>query len=343
MQEIKHERLLSKTEVILLIYDNLIKGGIIDKKAYINKANVSSKTISRYLNDINSYLEKQYDFLEAGLQIEYCPKAKGYRLRNHEKMYLSHKDIMAITKVLLGTRSFTEEETKDITDKLISNCHLSEQGILKELLHSELSRYDTVEPYHGDNQIRKKLWDICLAVKGQRKMIIKYTRVGENGELEPHPVTRKIIPLGTIFSEYYFYLLAYIEKKDGKYMENPVPYRLDRIKDYEILDEGYPINYKNKFEAGRFRETSNFMQGGEKRRIRFFFNGTSLESILDRFPTAKIIENKNPGYIIEAYGTFEGVKMWLLSQGDAIEVIEPPEFKEEMYNTLSAMVSKYSS
>ena len=97
-----------------------------------------------------------------------------------------------------------------------------------------------------------------------------------------------------MFSEYYFYLAAFID--DDRVKENfnvlndsfPTIYRIDRIQGLKVLEERYRIPYSDRFEEGEFRKRIQFMYGGTLRKIKFEYFGFSVESVLDRLPTAKI-------------------------------------------------------
>ena len=70
------------------------------------------------------------------------------------------------------------------------------------------------------------------------------------------------------------------------------------------------------------------MYGGKLRKIKFKYIGYSAESVLDRLPTAVILEQKKHEdgkrtiYTISAEVFGDGVDMWLRSQGDKIIVLE---------------------
>jgi len=57
--------------------------------------------------------------------------------------------------------------------------------------------------------------------------------------------------------------------------------------------------------------------------------------VLDKLPTAKIIERKRSEYLLEAEVYGDGVKMFLLSQGAWVKMIALDEFVKEMSNTES--------
>ena len=48
----------------------------------------------------------------------------------------------------------------------------------------------------------------------------------------------------------------------------------------------------------------------------------SVEAVLDRLPTARILEQGEKGYLISAEVFGRGVEMWLRSQGDWVERVE---------------------
>ena len=64
------------------------------------------------------------------------------------------------------------------------------------------------------------------------------------------------------------------------------------------------------------------MYGGKLREVKFEYLGYSVESLLDRLLTVKIIEENDGKYIIQAEVFGDGIDMWLRSRGDKIKVLE---------------------
>ena len=62
------------------------------------------------------------------------------------------------------------------------------------------------------------------------------------------------------------------------------------------------------------------MYGGRLRHIRFWYKGKSVEAVLDRLPTAEILEHSDRGWHISAEVFGDGIDMWLRSQGEMIEL-----------------------
>ena len=164
--------------------------------------------------------------------------------------------------------------------------------------------------------------EIGTAVENHNVIEITYCRT-HDGETR----VRTIEPVGILFSEYYFYLAAFIEGIDKKeHFKNPQDnsptiYRIDRIQNCKTLDRHFAQRYANRFQEGEMRKRIQFMYGGELQTICFEYTGPSLESVLDRLPTAKVLQVTEKGWIVEAEVFGTGIQMWIRSQGDYVNVI----------------------
>ena len=67
----------------------------------------------------------------------------------------------------------------------------------------------------------------------------------------------------------------------------------------------------------------------------------SVQAVLDKLPTAKIIERSGGKYTLEAEVYGDGIKMWILSQGSRIKVTEPLEFVRELKEEILTMSNFY--
>jgi len=131
-----------------------------------------------------------------------------------------------------------------------------------------------------------------------------------------------------MFSEFYFYVAAFIDEADEsrKHFDVlndtfPTIYRIDRIRKLKVLDEHFYVPYKNRFEEGEFRKRIQFMYGGKLQKVRFKCKDTSIEAVLDRLPTAQILSEEAGEYVVSAEVFGKGIDMWLRSQGDAVKLI----------------------
>lgn len=83
------------------------------------------------------------------------------------------------------------------------------------------------------------------------------------------------------------------------------------------------------------------MRPGEYRKIKFSYNGPSVQAILDKIPTAKVVSVEGDKKIIEAETYGIGINMFLLSQGSMVQVLEPQEFVREMMEEIGKMAELY--
>ena len=67
------------------------------------------------------------------------------------------------------------------------------------------------------------------------------------------------------------------------------------------------------------------MYGGRLECIRFKYTGPSIEAVLDRLPTAEVVEQTEDGWIVKAEVFGKGIDMWLKSQGENVKTIFPIE------------------
>ena len=304
---------------LLKLYNRLLKNDDIDVEEYAKENGVSTRTVERDIKCIKDFLADNEDKSRELIRIK---RKKKYQLSySEDSINLTKSEILAISKILLASRAFLKDEISLIIDKIVKQCGPGQDlDLIQELLKNEKFHY--IELQHKKSFINC-IWDLGQAIKEKKKVEIAYKKMDGN------MVRRVIDPVGLMFSEYYFYLLAHIENIDKeKYFCNkddlyPTIYRLDRIEDFQVLNKKYtPTLYKNRFQEGLFRKQVQFMTGGKLRKLKFIYRGSSIEALLDKIPTAKAKEIDKNIYEIKAEVFGNGIDRWILSQGNAIEIIE---------------------
>lgn len=304
----------AKSSRLLVIYSRLVNGEMISKAELSAQYHVSERSIQRDMEALRCFIANQ----SLAQDIIYDYKQRGYRLVNMLPKGLSNSEILAVCKILLESRSMRRDEMLPILDKLI-DCAVPEESrrAVMELIANEKHHY--IEPHHGKS-ILNGLWEIGQAIKQHQYMEIEYERMKG-----PQCVRRRIQPVGLMFSEYYFYLTAFLEDKTD--FENPddlfpTIYWVDRIRSFQVMEEHFRVPYAKRFEEGEFRERVQFMYGGKLEQLKFRYTGPSLEAVLDRLPTAEIISTDNEGWTIRAEVFGKGIDMWLRSQGAYVQMAE---------------------
>lgn len=310
-----------KIERVLGIYTKLINGSIVNKATEATNYGVNERSIQRDIDDIRNFMEQSIADSGGVNSIIYDRQEKGYRLERIYQSKFSNSEILAICKILLDSRAFTKIEMESMLSKMIECCvPETNQKIVSELVRNEAFHY--IEPRHKTVFI-ERMWDIGQAI--QQKLYIEIKYQGIQGSTVK---TRKLKPVAIMFSEYYFYMTAFIDDKRVKDNFNviddafPTIYRIDRIQELSVSKEHYHIPYKDRFEEGEFRKRVQFMYGGKLRKVKFEYTGFSIEAVLDRLPTAQILSEDNGKYVIAAEVFGDGIDMWLRSQGDTIKVVK---------------------
>lgn len=312
-KETKYDRILS-------IYTALTAGETVQKSQIAEKFGVDKRTVQRDIDDIRAFFSNNTLDVGHSKEVIYDRRSGGYRLVDGDRSSLTNSEILAVCKILLESRSLVKDEMMPIIDKLVRRC-VPEQNkrAVQELINNEKFHY--VEPHHGIKFV-DKLWQLGSAIRENRIIEVQYERL--KGQ---KTVKRRLKPVGLMVSEFYFYLTAFIDDIDKQeHFEEPddlfpTIYRIDRIRDMVVTDERFRIPYADKFEEGEFRKRVQFMYGGKLQVVRFLFSGPSIEAVLDRLPTAKILEEKDGAYTIEAEVFGKGIEMWLRSQGEFVEIL----------------------
>ena len=315
-----YEEKEGKSNRTLSIYSRLMNGRTINKAEEARRFCVSEKSIQRDIEEIRTFLDDQAATDGIPNNLIYDHKIKGYRIEESEEVMLSNDEILAICKILLTSRAFSKNEMNSMLDKLIDCCvSLKNQKLVTELLRNE--RYHYVELTHKQ-KILDKMMVLGEAITGQH--VIEFNYMGVQGHTEHR---RTVEPLAIMFSDFYFYLVGIMRNIDKeKAFSNPgdtypTIYRLDRIKKLSVTEEHFSFPYKNRFEEGEYRKRIQFMRGGKLRKVKFEYSGYAVEAVLDRLPTARILDEDEGKYIIEAEVFGDGIDMWLRSQGDNIRII----------------------
>lgn len=307
---------------LLAMYAQLAEGKPLYKAREAVKYNCSLRSIQRDIEDLRSFFADRSETTGVVQELIYDRKLNAYRLVPPLRNLLTNEEIFAVLKVLLESRSLTKAELFPILEKLISCCVPPDnRRQVTDLIANE--KYHYVEPRHK-KEILEKMWNLSAAIRAHKEIKITYMR--QSGD----DVSRVLKPVGIMFSEFYFYLVGFIDKENQfekiKFeVENdpfPTIYRIDRIKEYTVTDTHFNVPYQNRFEEGEFRKRVQFMYGGKLQKIKFWYKGPSVEAVLDRLPTAKILQHDGNGYLISAEVFGKGINMWLRSQGDMVEMVE---------------------
>ena len=133
---------------MLEMYARLAEGKMIYKPEEAVHYKCSPRSIQRDIDDLRSFFHNQSDASGVVQDIIYDKKLKGYKLVPPLRNVLSNKEVFAVLKILLESRSLSKEELDPILDKLIDCCVPKEcKGYVTNLISNE--RFHYVPPCHN--------------------------------------------------------------------------------------------------------------------------------------------------------------------------------------------------
>lgn len=318
----------NKNDRMLEIFMRSLRGEAVSVRSLADEYEVSTKSISRDISNIQNFLAEHRELMQ-NAELTYSHKDKAYRLNNDE--FLKNKELFALVKILLGSRALSKDEVLTLICKLKKFTTVNDREKLDHLIRKEIYHYHEVKS--DCPSVIENIWKLIQAIENKQLLTITYFKMNRD------EIKRKIKPASIMFSEYYFYLIAYMAD-DEEY--KPKYFRIDRISAITEHREQFALDKKYDFDEGDLREKNQFMFPGENIKIRFEFSGLSLQAILDRLPTAKVVEKNGNISIIEAevnYG--RGIIMYLLSQGSWVKVISPVCLIDDMKEEIEKMRNLY--
>lgn len=318
----------TKQARVLEIFFRGLRGEDLSVQKLADEYEVSTKSITRSINDLKAFLADHRE-LVGNTELQYSHQDKCYRL--HMDEFLANKELFALVEVMIGARAFSKLELLALTDKLKRFTTTEDRPKLNELIRRELYHYNEVK--HDCDSVQDNLWQLVNCINDRREISIEYYKMDRSY------VTHRLRPASVMFSDHYFYLIAF-RAEDAENM--PRYFRVDRIKHITEHRKRFTEQDAPSFDEGLLRQRSLFMWPGELRTIRFEFTGPSVQAVLDKLPTAKIIECSGGKYLIEAEVYGDGIKMWLLSQGPWVKVVGPEDFVTDIRTCVQTLAQIYN-
>ena len=317
----------SKQYRVLEIFFRGMRGEDLRVQQLADQYEVSTKSITRSINELKDFLADHRD-LVGNTELQYSYGDKCYRLYVDE--FLTNKELFSLVEVMIGTRAFSKMELLALTEKLKRFTTPDDRSKLNELIRKELYHYSEVK--HDCESVQDNLWKLVNCITAHREISIDYYRTDRTF------VTHRLRPASIMFADHYFYLIAF---KTDDQNRTPLYFRIDRIKYITEHRKKFNTDEAPEFDEGLLRQRSLFMWPGKLRTIRFEYTGPSVQAVLDKLPTAKVIERNGSKYLLEAEVYGDGIKMWLLSQGPWIKVVSPKEFVEELRAEIKGLMDLY--
>lgn len=310
---------------ILMLYQRLIQGEHINKKSFSIEHSINERSVDRDIEDLRLFLSEIYSTHE----LLFDKISNSYYLTGCYDNEITGIELMALLKILMSSRAFINEEMEGILAGIMGLVSRQNQKQLIDVVKNELDNYKS--PVHN-KAILKLQWDLNKCILNQKKIEITYYKQSKE------KVKRIVSPISVIFSEYYFYLVAFI---DGHNYDFPAFFRVDRIECFNVFDEIYSKSLYEKYNVGDMKKCIQFMYAGNLMEVKLKCRNSILEPVLDRLPNSEIIDTDDEFKIIRCKIFGEGFIKWALSQGNQLEVLEPIELRKKLYEASLEIVDLY--
>ena len=177
---------------------------------------VSVKRISRSIRDLKAFLADHRDLVN-NTELRYNYQKKCYCL--HTEDFLSNKELFALVKVMIGSRAFSKIELLELVEKLRHFTTPEDRTMLQTLIQKEMFHYPEVR--HDCDSVIDMMWHLMTCISNHREISIEYYRMDRSCK------TYRLHPASVMFTDYYFYLIAY---KAEIVSDTPQYFRVDRIR-----------------------------------------------------------------------------------------------------------------
>lgn len=264
--------------------------------------------------------------IETGYDIsDYNENHKGYYLVSRE---LEPSEIRVLMDAVYSF-PFIEKAHSDTLIKKLRGLG-SEYESMK-YINSHLTVYRQ-EQKTQNKQVFLNIEQIDDAIGRKKKISVRYMTYNENKELvlrrqEPYILN----PFGMIYTNERYYLVCNYDKYD-----NISLYRIDRMKDIKVLEDG--IDAK-KVTAGEVEEALNnavYAFTGKAEKIIFAFDRIVLNDVIDRFKAdIWIYKEKGTDRLMgKITAPTAGIRLWALQYLPYVEIMEPKQLREEIIGAM---------
>lgn len=259
---------------------------------------------------------------------------KGYYLNRDPETDFEPGEIRAIIDNFSYANYIVPSVAKNIIKKCKNIQTVYENDKIKDYqIYANDSKTENVE-------VIKNIEDISESIYQHKKVKFEYWKYVITNKLEKKIVSTPIVsPFAIVYNKQEFYLIGVKEGKNRFYN-----YRLDRIKNIQILDNKITIK-KKKSEIQDFAESSIEMFGGKKEEIEAICHIWLLDTIFDTFGrnvTIEKIPNDDKSFKLIVDANPLGFRMWAMRNIDLVEVKKPKSLRNEMKEIIKNAEQKYN-
>lgn len=193
----------TKQARMLEIFFRSLHGEEISVQKIASEYGVSTKSISRNINDLKAFLADHRELVR-NAELKYSHRNKCYRLCMDE--YLSNKELYALIEVIVGSGAFEKNELTLLIDKLKGFTFINDSPKINEYIRKMLYYYPDEKT--SSKGILDDLWTILGSIIESYQITVEL--LTEEGGRESY----RVCPILIVFGDKSFKLVAFEEGKD---------------------------------------------------------------------------------------------------------------------------------
>lgn len=244
----------------------------------------------------------------------YNENKQGYYLRERD---FEQSGIQMLTDAICRFPFVSEEYTKQLIQKL-QNCNSIYNR--KKWHHLSVIRENVKT---NNAQIFLNIEVLDDAIENNRQVSFTYLTYNQKMELVARREKPYIVnPYSMVYTNEHYYLVCNLTGHEGTSL-----YRIDRIKNIEILDCAI------EFVDTEPKETANnaiYAFTGKPETIVFVFEKSQLDNVIDRFGTKMRLSEQEDRYVARVNISPIGMKFWAMQYLPYVEILEPEWLRKEI-------------
>ncbi|WP_125588137.1 helix-turn-helix transcriptional regulator [Companilactobacillus jidongensis] len=312
---------MSVNDRVASMFIRMIQGETLYRDEEASRYSRTPDTIQRDMKSIREYIE------DSGTNVNFVRKvdpARYYIIKNTD---IPFEEILALLKIVIGTRSFNKPEFAQLRNRLLSQLSKEDRDKAARLTNSTVAKYIPVKSKYN---LLGRIKDFSDYIDDNLAIDYKYN--SSTGILRQG----LSLPVSIYFDTFYFYVIMYNEESNKSF-----PCRLDRFEEYHASrSKKIKLPQQLKKDDGSERNNTYLLNYGNSVHFELYFSGYP-QTALDRFPNSKVKQTLDNEVLIEGNAYTQGLVLWIMGQGSRVRVKSPASLISAVKDELEKTIKYY--
>lgn len=300
--------------------------------------------------DIIDLLLKLYDVrcdrrtvsnnIQALMEFGYVIKQKkgtGYAFVGHPEKDFTDAELRLLIDNILFSQILSRRRSSELIKKLKNHASIY---FAKKIKH--ISQIDDLN-YSNNSDVLLSIRVICDAITEQKQICFIANNYGTDFKLHPKRTDARIFnPYQMVFRHGHYFVIGNYDKYDDL-----INCRIDRMTKVQKLNTPARKledlkNISKDFKFSSYLAEHAYMYSGDSIRVKLSAKISSMNDLVDWFgKNFQIVSKDKKNMIISLRCNKQALVYWALQYGDAIEILEPKQFRQELADHIRTLFEKY--